>query len=269
MILENLTESDYIKKLTVLYVEDLEDTMNSLGYILGKRVKQLYTASNGKEGLEKYKKHSDKIDIVITDIRMPFMNGIEMVKEIKEINEHVKIVYVSAQNDSNILVQCINVGADGFIIKPVAVKTRLISRLFQLSKEIYADKMIEQYNKTLKLILDCVDNIIILSNGTKILEANETFLDFFGESTLETFRKKYNCICDKFIKEDGFLQKDYPDNKTWIDIANTEKNPKVKIKDIHDQIETFAVQVNPVFINDDDVIYVIEFTNIDSLIEKK
>jgi two-component system cell cycle response regulator len=262
MLLEEEHENDYIKKLTILYVEDNQEALNSLGSILKKRVKQLYTASNGEKGLEIFNQHHETIDIVITDIRMPYMNGITMVDHIKEINEHVKVIYISAHNEPDILLQAINAGADGFVVKPISVKTRLMSKLFQLSKEIYKDRLLEKYNKTLKLVLDCVDSIIIISDGKKMSSANEAFLDFFGFSSLQKFQEKHNCICDKFINESGFLKTDYTEDRTWLDVALEVDDPKVKIKGLNEEYTIFLVKVNPLIVKDENPLYVIEFTDI-------
>ncbi|MEA2018357.1 MAG: response regulator [Campylobacterota bacterium] len=75
------------------------------------------TASNGEEGLELYKKNS--YDLVITDILMPKMDGIEMSKEIKEINQYQNILIISAYSDTKDFVTSIKLGIDGYIIKPI------------------------------------------------------------------------------------------------------------------------------------------------------
>jgi YesN/AraC family two-component response regulator len=205
----------------------------------------------------------------VTDIRMPYMNGLEMVKNIKIVNPNVKVIYISGNNDADVLVQAINAGADGFIVKPVSVKTRLMSALYRISKDIYKDKVIKHYYKTLKLILDCVDNMIILTNGSNILEVNEAFLDFFGVSTLSAFKERHSNISEKFIGENDYLKKDYGDEKTWVEVAMEVDEAKAKIKGIEGNVVTFLVQVNPMYVDDDDVVYVVEFTNITKLLDKK
>lgn len=91
--------SDYeiLKSVTGLYVEDEEIVRDILGMFLRRRFKDLYEAENGLDGLEMFKKYSP--DIIITDIEMPIMNGLEMIKEIKELDESKPIIIVTAFKD--------------------------------------------------------------------------------------------------------------------------------------------------------------------------
>ncbi|MBF0317515.1 MAG: response regulator [Nitrospirae bacterium] len=88
-----------LKTLTVLYVEDDEFIRKMLARFLRRRVAAVYEAGNGKEGLEAYIKNKDEIDIVITDIEMPVMNGIEMIDRIFEIEESQPIIITTAYRD--------------------------------------------------------------------------------------------------------------------------------------------------------------------------
>ena len=76
-----------LKKLSLLYVEDDDNTREELEYFLQNKVEKLYVAKNGQEGLELFKEHENEIDLIITDVNMPILNGLDMVKEIKKINK--------------------------------------------------------------------------------------------------------------------------------------------------------------------------------------
>lgn len=77
-------DKDSFRNITLLYVEDDEMTLEEISFFLKKYVKKLIVAKNGEEGLELFKEHNP--DMVITDIQMPIMNGLEMSKKILEIN---------------------------------------------------------------------------------------------------------------------------------------------------------------------------------------
>jgi CheY-like chemotaxis protein len=79
--------------ITILYVEDDELTRLMISKYMGDKGVNILEASNGKEGLEKYKEHSP--DIVLTDITMPVMTGYEMIEEIVKINPNQKIIVTS------------------------------------------------------------------------------------------------------------------------------------------------------------------------------
>ncbi len=86
-----------MSSLTVLYVEDEEITRKAIEVILKRRVKDIYLAANGKEGIEIF--DEKKPDVVVTDIEMPVMNGLEMIDAIREKDNEVPIVVITAFKD--------------------------------------------------------------------------------------------------------------------------------------------------------------------------
>jgi len=111
---------ELIKTLKILYVEDeiaLRDiTSSSIESIIG----NLVVADNGKEGLDKF--INDEFDLVITDLSMPVMDGISMIKEIRKINATVPIVVTTAFGSQNEEVEKLrDIGMSAYIMKPVDV----------------------------------------------------------------------------------------------------------------------------------------------------
>ncbi len=87
-----------IKDLKVLFVDDEEEIRQGTGTFLKKFFTDVTICEDGAAGLEQYKK--TPVDIVITDVMMPRMNGTTMVKEIKNINPNVFVVFVTAYRDT-------------------------------------------------------------------------------------------------------------------------------------------------------------------------
>jgi len=111
---------ELIKTLKVLYVEDeiaLRDiTSSSIESIISK----LVVADNGKEGLEKF--NNGEFDLIITDLSMPVMDGITMIKEIRKINATIPIVVTTAFGSQNEEVEKLQeIGMSAYIMKPVDV----------------------------------------------------------------------------------------------------------------------------------------------------
>jgi len=106
------------KRIKILYVEDeeliRENTKRPLQYLCD----ELIVAPNGAQGLELYK-HNTDIDIVVSDIKMPKMNGIEMCKAIKEINENQHIIFTTAHSENRYFMEAIEMQVDGYILKPI------------------------------------------------------------------------------------------------------------------------------------------------------
>jgi len=109
-----------LKTISLLYVEDDESVMEVFSRGIKRRVKELYVATNGKEGLEKYKEFNP--DMIITDIKMPIMNGIEMISQIRGLNFDVPIIVTSADEQSNTLRENNRLNINGYITKPIDKK---------------------------------------------------------------------------------------------------------------------------------------------------
>jgi diguanylate cyclase (GGDEF)-like protein len=106
-----------LKNFTLLFVEDDKETQEQMKIIMEDEVKDFYQAYNGEEGLALYRE--TKPDVVLTDINMPIMSGLDMAEKIKLIDKNQPILIMSAFDEKNILLSAINMGIDGFIVKPV------------------------------------------------------------------------------------------------------------------------------------------------------
>lgn len=119
-------------RLTILYVEDNDSLRKETAGVFNSFFKRVDLAANGKEGLEKY--NNTPYDIVITDINMPIMNGIDMIERIREINPEQKIIAISAHDETAILLNIIRKGVSSFILKPINLND-MISVLYPVCRD--------------------------------------------------------------------------------------------------------------------------------------
>lgn len=84
-----------VKDLKLLFVDDEKDVRDGSGLFLKKFFDDVTTCVNGEEGYETFLKEKD-FDVVITDIKMPKMNGVEMAKKMREIDSNIYIVFLTA-----------------------------------------------------------------------------------------------------------------------------------------------------------------------------
>ena len=114
-----------LHNLKVLYVEDEEFTRNELSRFLKRRVGKLCVAKNGKEGFEMFLDQNP--DLVITDLKMPKMDGLEMVRKIRRIGSHCPFIVITALSDSDTIIRAVDIGIVKYIIKPVNPKELLLT----------------------------------------------------------------------------------------------------------------------------------------------
>jgi len=132
------------QELTLLYVEDESVTRTEFARILQRRVSKVLVAENGSIGLGLFRRFSP--DLVITDIRMPVMDGLHMAQLIREINPEIKIIATTAHNDTPYLMEAIEAGIDHYFLKPIDL-SRLIGTIEKCSRDILARKAVQRHHQ--------------------------------------------------------------------------------------------------------------------------
>ncbi len=142
LILENS------KYLNVLYVEDDELLRESTAQLFENFFKNVAVSHDGQDGLNKYKKFIEEndapYDIVISDINMPIMDGLEMCKKIKEINYDQVVIFITAFNESNYLHSAISLGVNCFLTKPIEME-QLKNVLYRSTQVVTDRKLVLQH----------------------------------------------------------------------------------------------------------------------------
>jgi len=143
---------ELLKTITVLYVEDELALQEEVFQNLSPFVKEIYRANDGKEGLEFYIENRDKINLIITDILMPNLSGIDMIDAIREIDSDIPVIYSTAFSDSEYLKKTIEQSVTGYIIKPIDIEL-LLKAIEKASLKIENDKLkdsLQQINEELE-----------------------------------------------------------------------------------------------------------------------
>jgi len=143
---------DFTQTLRVLYVEDNKDAREAITALLQNFFTDIVIANDGLEGYEYYKEGC--FDLVISDIRMPRMNGIDMIRLIRETEDDIAIIVTTAHQESEYLLKCIELYVNGYILKPINLK-QLTKVIKQNCEKIYYKKETQEYERTLeKLVLE-------------------------------------------------------------------------------------------------------------------
>jgi len=147
-------DKDFLQKckeccsgLKLLYVEDSEDIRLYTTETLKHFFDTITTAGDGVDGLAKFQ--NEKFDLVLTDINMPNMDGLEMAQEIRKIDSSVPILVLSAYNETEYFLECIKIGVDGFIFKPLEL-TQLTESLYKVAEKIHLRNELKIYQENLE-----------------------------------------------------------------------------------------------------------------------
>lgn len=115
MLNQELTNQ--LSSFSLLYVEDEEGIRNNIAEIFEDLFKEVYLAKNGQEALLLFEKH--KPDLIITDIKMPQLDGIEFIQKVREINTKVRVIILSAYTDLDYMLKATELHLVKYIIKPL------------------------------------------------------------------------------------------------------------------------------------------------------
>jgi len=145
--------SDYTRKLSVLYVEDDVDLLEETAELLKDLFLSVDTAKNGLVAFNKYNEYHDReskyFDLVITDVNMPIMDGMDLIRDIHSLNKIQPVIVVSAYSESSKLIQMIQGGVNNFLMKPINPE-EFMKMIYKISKDIVNEIDIVRYRSDLE-----------------------------------------------------------------------------------------------------------------------
>ncbi len=219
---------------TILIVEDDEPSLMFVSTLLKKYFNKIHIARNGAEGLSLFKQH--RPDIVVSDVSMPEMDGLEMSQLIKEIDPEAKIILTTAFDNKEILIDAIEIGINTYISKPIdrtkfLVALNKVISLLNLEKEV---KIQNEYIQSLSSGLHHSSSMVLIFDITfRITYINPKFEevtgfkfdDIIGKNILEidfydvfdeTFQDYKKSIIKHKEWKGEFLCKKRNGDKFWI-----------------------------------------------------
>lgn len=164
-----------LNNLTILYVEDNKSIKDNTIITLQLLNMNIIDAENGEEGLEKFKQHSDEIEVILTDISMPIMNGLEMVEEIKKIRSDIPIIVTTAHQEISYLKKAIELGVTSYILKPIKIHS-IIDSVVKAMEPINLKRELIQKNEELTALNNSLEEKIKIRTAELEKLASTDFL---------------------------------------------------------------------------------------------
>jgi len=178
---------EIIKKLTILYVEDEDSIRMQTANVLKKLCKEVYLAEDGQKGIDTFLAHQSTIDIIVSDINMPVMNGLEMCTNIKEIDSKIPIIITTAHTEENYMMKSMELKVDKYIKKPLKM-----AELAEAIQEITSNhkkeqrlrdntsKLVTKSAEVLKAQIKLKEDIVTNKDKIKrISHINDQYISYF------------------------------------------------------------------------------------------
>jgi YesN/AraC family two-component response regulator len=216
-----------LKNMSVLYVEDSRLMRNKIEMLLEGKVRELYFANDGQEGLEAFKEFSP--DIIVADIDMPVMDGFVMSEIIRKIEPSQSIAFLTSFENTEFLKKAIDLGIDSFISKPIDGKKFLkilknLSETVQNKRDLKRLEKIKHKKEKVELMLKFVKEIshhwrqplaTISASATSSLLKKE-----MGEASIEDLQDNMEVILKNIEKLSNILVRI---EKIDVDDSNVEE----------------------------------------------
>ena len=216
-------EINYLKQLKILFVEDNQNAREMTAMIFEEIFATVIVAVDGIDAFEKFQQ--DSFDMVISDINMPRMNGLELFKKIKEIDKNTPLVFLSAHNEDSYFLESIKIGVNGYLLKPIEIN-QLMDTLVRITQKY---KYIKQSQENLFLLQEyqeAVNQSSIVSKTDRkgiITFVNDAFCEISQYTKEELIGKNHNIVRHPDMEKSVF-------EDLWDTIKNKKKSWKGVIK---------------------------------------
>lgn len=201
----------------LLYVEDEGPLREQVGKFLEKFFGRVETAENGREGLELLGKKT--FDLVVSDIRMPSMDGLAMTEAIRKRDGKIPIIITSAFDDKEFLHRAIELGITHYVLKPIEYPPFMLV-LLKTVRLLELERRVEMLHGRVRKIINFQENLLLLAEAGKVVSANRALLRFFGLHGGKEAGDLEKAMGERFLREEGFFAPREPDR--WIgELAET------------------------------------------------
>jgi len=204
------TLKELSKNRNILIVDDNARLRAQLKEFLERFFSNVHSVEDGELGIEIFKKH--QLDIIVTDIQMPKVNGMEMLKVIKSIDWDIPVIVMSAYDEKEYLFESIKHGVVNYLKKPTKINElcEVLIDTLQRLKIQNEKKLFDRYTHD---IFKEQNSLILLYENNSLVIANPAFLEFFDVATLKEFNNKYLDLGLLLLKQDEFL---YNSDEDWF-----------------------------------------------------
>lgn len=212
-------DKNLLKRLTLLYVEDDDVIRVELSQLLSNFFSMVHVARNGKEGLRAYLENQDEIDLILTDINMPELNGIEMIKKVRDFDTKIPVILATAYSDNEFLAEAIKLRVQEYIVKPIDVRY-LLDLMNDIASNLYHEFLLKKQQDELskyKEILDSNNIVIKTDTHLNITYVNELFCEISGFESSDLIGKELKYLKYHDMASDIYtnLYANILNNKPW------------------------------------------------------
>ena len=199
------------KDFRILIIEDEEFARLQLGKFFKRIFNNVTLCENGLEGLQKFQEayyKDKKIDLIISDINMPKLDGLDMLEKIRDIDNDVPTIFLTARNEPEKIIKAINLHVNDYILKPLDLVI-LNDKITKVTKDIYYQKIYDKQKRELESYVEILEKEALVRKVNlegKVTFVNDGYCELFAyekEDLIEEHFHKtiHNDMSSSFLTE--------------------------------------------------------------------
>ena len=210
---------EFLSTLTILYAEDDEAINQEMSSQLSKVFKKVISTKDGVEAFEEFKKNKNEINLVLSDINMPKMNGLELLKEIKNTGYDIPIVFITAHTEESFLIEALKLKVNDYLTKPTGI-VDIVTKIEKISLKKQAEQNIKNEQNETKEYFELINKVAIVyifNHEKKLIYTNDFLNDLLANENEDSLLgNEYTSLFHPDISKDIL-------NKQWEDLQNNIK----------------------------------------------
>lgn len=222
---------DFIKTLNILYVEDDINAREISTKIFKKIFNNVEAKENGLEGYLAFKENhliNQKYDLIISDINMPKLDGMEMLEKIREIDTDIPVIFITARHESDILLKAIELKISDFLIKPLNIGF-ITEVLYKTCEKLFLKNILFKKNRELELYVKTVEKVAFIMRmdlDYKITFINDILCNSIQYEAKDLIGESFDLIKSKLSSSNMFenLEETLSSGQTWENNIKIEKD---------------------------------------------
>lgn len=248
-----MMDKQILKNITVLYAEDesvIQEGITETLILFGINV---ICAKNGQEGLSLFQSNKESIDLILTDIKMPELDGLGMIEKIRELDEYIPIIITTAHQETNFLMQSIEYNINDYVLKPIDIYKLEKNIIKAIEAKVLKEKLLEK-NKKLEIEIQKNEEKQHIIETQSRFAAMGEMINMIAHQWRQplasigtaSFNLKYKLLREEFDLEtkEGREQQSYFFSKKLDEIEFYVQNLTTTINDFRNFFKTDKISVN-------------------------
>ncbi len=194
-----MINTELFKTLNILYVENDEELKKTFSETLIKLFKKVFFSSNGEDALNQfiqYNNSDDKIDVILSEYTIPLVNGLELLLEVRKVNQTVPFIFITQETSIDLLLNSLRYDVTDYFVKPIE-QDEILRKIQEACLARQQEDEITRYQDEIEEYLELINKVAIVyvfNSDMTITYVNNFFLELIKYDEEDLIDKDYRSV---------------------------------------------------------------------------